>query len=172
MLQAVLRSHPSRGLFKKKTAKVWSPVVSVSRRREKRNPQLRGETSARLMRRTAVRQPPSSLRLWCLSMLNTHSMIQNILKYGTVIIDLQNTHPHVLGIYILHFFFRSRGSRLPRRQNCLKAFCLCLHILTQEVCWARCLFFTLSNDDRRARIIILIQHCYLRLRLIIVCLHV
>lgn len=81
--------------------------------REKRNPQLRGETSARLMRRMAVRQSPSSLRLWCLSMLNTHSMIQNILKYRTVIIDLQNTHPYVPGIYFVRFFFVVGGLHCP-----------------------------------------------------------
>lgn len=131
----VLRSHPSWGLFKK-TVELWSLAVSVTWWRQKRNLQLRGETSALLMRRTAVRQSPSSLCLWCLSMLNTHSMIQNILKYRTVIIDLQNTHPHVLGICILLFFSHGRGSRLPWRQNCLKASCLCLHILTREVCWA------------------------------------
>lgn len=54
------------------------------------------------MRSTAVRQSSSSLRLWCLSRI--HSMIQNILKYRTVIIALLNTHPHVLKIYILIFF--------------------------------------------------------------------
>lgn len=134
------------GYLKVKTAKVGSPFLFQGLK-EKRSPPLRGETSARLMRRTAVRQSSSTLRLWCLSMI--HSMIQNILKYRTVIIGLQNTHPHVLGIYILNFF-RGRGSGLPRRQNCLKASCLCLYILTQEVCWA-CwvvVFFTLSNDDR------------------------
>lgn len=49
MLKLVLGSHPSQGLFKK-TVKVWSSSVSVSMRRKKRNPQLRGETSTRLMR--------------------------------------------------------------------------------------------------------------------------
>ena len=92
------------------------------------------------MRRTAVRQSPSSLRLWCLSMLNTHSMIQNIWKYRTVIIDLQNTHPHVLGIYILHVF-HSRGSPLPWRENCLRHIVFCLHNLTHDACWSCCLLF-------------------------------
>lgn len=108
MLRLVLRSHPSWGLFKN-TVKLWSLAVSGTWWRQKRNLQLRGETSALLMRRTAVRQSPSSLCLWCLSMLNTHSMIQNILKYRTVIIDLQNTHPHVLGICILLFFLMAGG---------------------------------------------------------------
>lgn len=106
---------------------------------EKRNPQLRGETSARLMRRTAVRQSPSTLRLWCLSMLNTHSMIQNILKYGTVIIHLQDTLSHVPGSTFC-FFSLSGGSQVPWRQNYLKAFCLCVHILTQAA--AASLFYT------------------------------
>lgn len=161
MLKLALRSHPSRGLFNR-TAEVRSPAVSVTRRGEKRNLQLRGETLTLLMRRTAVRQSSSSLCLWCLSMLNTPSMRPNILKYRTVIIDLQITHPHVLGICIL-LFLCGRGSQLPRRQNRLKASCLCLRILTQEVCRARCRVFTLSSDDREARIIILIQQCYLRL---------
>lgn len=119
--EPVLRAHPSRGLFKE-TAKVWSPAVSVARvwGEEKRDPQLRGETWAHLMRGMVFRRSLSSLRLWCLSMLNTHSMIQNILKYRTVIIDLQNTHTHVQGIGSLHFF-HGGGSQLPRRKNCLKA---------------------------------------------------
>lgn len=104
MLKPVLRSHPSGRLFQKTVKGLITGGFSVARQREKRNPQLRGETSAHLMRKTAVRQSPPSLCLWCLSMLNTHSMIQKILKYRTVIIDLQNTYPHVLGIYILHFF--------------------------------------------------------------------
>lgn len=103
MVKLVLRSHPSWGLFKK-AVKVWSLAVSVTWWRQKRNLQLRGESSALLMKRTAVRQSPSSLCLWCLSMFNTHSMIQNILKYRTVIIDLQNIHPRVRGICILLFF--------------------------------------------------------------------
>lgn len=82
-------------------------VVPVQRRKERRNPQLRGETSARLMRSTAVRHSSSSLRLWCLSRI--HSMIQNILKYRTVIIALLNTHPHVLRIYIQIFFYLVGG---------------------------------------------------------------
>lgn len=34
-------------------------------------------------------------------------MMQNILKYKTVVIALLNIHPHVLGIYILIFFLPS-----------------------------------------------------------------
>lgn len=87
-------------------------VASVYRQKERRSPQLRGETSARLMRSTAVSRPSSSLRLWCLSRI--HSMMQNILKYKTVVIALLNIHPHVLGIYILIFFsLLGRGSCLP-----------------------------------------------------------
>lgn len=151
---AHLESH-----LKMKTAKV-GPLFLVVRQDESGGPLPRGETSARLMRRAAVRQSSSSLRLWCLSMIP--SMIQNILKYRTVIIGLQNAHLRVLGD-LPSEFFRGRGSHLPRRQNSLKACCLCTQSLTD------CLLFMLSYDDSRARIIVLIQHCYVRL--IIFCLH-
>lgn len=139
-----------------KTAKVGL-LFLVGRQDESRGPLLRGETSVRLMRRSAVRQSSSSLRLWCLSMIP--SMIQNILKYRTVINGLQNARPRVRPSE----FFHGRGSHLPRRQNSLKAHCLCPHSLTG------CLLSMLSYDDRRARIIVLIQHCYVRP--IIFCLH-
>lgn len=162
MLKPFLKSPQSRGLCKKDTGQ-GKITVSVSRRKERRNPQLRGETSASLMRRTAVRESSSSLRLWCLSMI--HSMIQNILKYRTVITSLQNTH--VLGIYILNFF-RGRGSCLPWKQSCVVFFFTFWHRRPVD---HAAFFFTLSNDDRQSRIIILIQHCYLSLRLIMLCLH-
>lgn len=90
-----LESH-----LKMKTAKV-GPLLLVVRRDESGDPLPRGETSARLMRRTAVRQSSSSLRLWCLSRIS--SMIQNILKYRTVIIGLQNARLRVRGNYHLNF---------------------------------------------------------------------
>lgn len=167
-IKAVLKSHLSGGLLTKWKQPRQDHRFCFRAGREKKHPLLRGETLARLMRRTAVRQSSSSLRFWCLSMI--HSMIQNILKYRTVIISLQNTHLHVQGIYILNFF-HSGGSCLPWRQNCWKAHRLCLYILTQWVCCACCFFFSLRNDDRQERIIILIQHRYLRLRLIMFCLH-
>lgn len=83
-----------------KTAKV-GPLFLVVRQDESGGPLPRGETSARLMRRTAVRQSSSSLRLWCPSMIP--SMIQNILKYRTVIIGLQNARLRVRGTYHLNF---------------------------------------------------------------------
>lgn len=83
-----------------KTAKVGL-LFLVGRQDESGGPLLRGETSVRLMRRSAVRQSSSSLRLWCLSMIL--SVIQNILKHRTVINGLQNARLRVRGTYHLNF---------------------------------------------------------------------
>lgn len=93
-----------------KASEVGLPTVfCYEAERQKRNPQLRGETSAHLMRRTAVRQSPHSLHLWCLSMLNTHSMKQNILKYRTVIVNLQNTPTPLYKESTFYVFFIAGG---------------------------------------------------------------
>lgn len=60
-------------------------------------------------------QSPCSLRLWCLSMLSTHSMIQNILKYRTVIVDLQNIRPRVTADLQSSFFSSPFVARALRR---------------------------------------------------------
>lgn len=83
-----------------KTAKVGR-LFLVERQDESGGPLLRGETLVRLMRRSAVRQSSASLRLWCLSMIP--SMIQNILKYRTLISGLQNARLPVRGTYHLNF---------------------------------------------------------------------
>lgn len=57
-------------------------------------------------------------------------MKQNILKYRPVIIDLQNTHHHVLGIYIQRVS-RGGGSLLPSSKT-TKLLSLFLHVLTHE----------------------------------------
>lgn len=71
--------------------------------REKKPPAERGDLSL-FNEENGSLQSSCSLRLWCLSMLSTHSMIQNILKYRTVIVDLQNIRPRVPRIYSRPFF--------------------------------------------------------------------
>lgn len=91
-------------------------------------------------------------------------MIQNILKYRTVIIALLNTHPHVLKIYILIFFSLVGGLVCLGGKTVESVLSLSLSSDTGGLLSTLAFFFlTLSNSDRQAGIIILIQHRYVRL---------
>lgn len=82
-------------------------------------------------------------------MLNTHSMMQNILKYRTVIIDLRNTHlPYTRNLHFACFLWQGVLLSLERKKNCQRGCVFCLHILSHETCWSFCFHFTLSRDEK------------------------
>lgn len=140
--KTVLRSHPSRGLLKK-TARVGSLHISVSRWGEKKDPQLRGKTSARLMR--------TSVSPWSAPLVTQHvKHSQRGTKYIKVYDCYHRFTVHAspcTGIYILHLFsWRGVSAALEAK--------LCKDILSLP--WCSDTGGLLSNDDREARIIIFI----------------